>query len=86
MKIETKYNLGDHVIGLYTHNEEVRLYDDFIGWISIEERGVFYGFKESCTDFSQEDLVPYDDNVELAKLIKQRLETIRKEGKINEKP
>lgn len=80
MKIETKYNLRDHVIGIYENNGEVCLYDDFISWISVEESGISYGLKESCCDFKEEDLFLYDDNERIVAKIKEKLEEIRRNG------
>lgn len=77
MKIETKYNLGDHVIAVYENNKEVCLYDDFISWISIEDRGICYGLAESCTDYSSEEIFYYHDNEGIIKRIKEILENIR---------
>ena len=77
MKIETKYNLGDHIIGIYTQNDEVCLYDDFIGWISLDEDGITYGLKESCQDFKEKDLFLYEDNEIRMNKIKEELEKMR---------
>lgn len=77
MKIETKYNLGDHIMGIYTQNDEVCLYDDFIGWISLEEDGITYGLKESYQDFKEKDLFLYEDNENIMNKIKEELEKMR---------
>lgn len=77
MKIETKYNIGDHVIGIYTKNDEVHLYDDFISWICFEKDKLSYGFKESCDDFLEENLFLYEDNLGIINKIKEKLEDIR---------
>ena len=77
MKIETKYNLGDHIMGIYTKNDEVCLYDDFIGWISLEEDGITYGLKESYEDFKEKDLFLYEDNENIMNKIKEELEKMR---------
>lgn len=77
MKIETKYNLGDHIMGIYTQNDEVCLYDDFIGWISLEEDGITYGLKESYQDFKEKDLFLYEDNENIMNKIKEELEKTR---------
>lgn len=77
MKIETKYNIGDHVVGIYTKNDKVHLYDDFILWISLEEDKLFYGLKESGNDFLEEDLFLYEDNLGIMNKIKEKLEDIR---------
>lgn len=77
MRIETKYNLEDHIIGIYTQNDEVCLYDDFIGWISLDEDGITYGLKESCNDFKEKDLFLYEDNESIMNKIKEELEKMR---------
>ena len=77
MKIETKYNIGDHVVVIYTKNDEVHLYDDFILWISLVEDKLFYGLKESANDFLEEDLFLYEDSLGIMNKIKEKLEDIR---------
>lgn len=77
MKIETKYNIGDHVIGIYTNNDEVHLYDDFISWVCFEKDKLSYGLKESCDDFLEENLFLYEDNLGIINKIKEKLEDIR---------
>lgn len=83
MKIETKYNIGDHVIGIYTRNDEVCLYDDFISWICFEKDKLSYGLKESCNDFLEEDLFLYEDNLGIMNKIKKELENIRNTNSLN---
>ena len=37
MEINTKYEIGQHVWHIYENKGEVCVFDDFIGWITIED-------------------------------------------------
>ena len=76
MKIETKYEIGEHIWFIYENKDEVCVYDDYIAWISYEDE-LLYGLKESCNDIKEEDVILYDDTEGLAKKIKEVMEEIR---------
>ena len=42
MKINTKYEIGQHVWHIYENKGEVCVFDDFIGWITIEDDMILY--------------------------------------------
>ena len=85
MNINIKYEIGQHVWVVYENNKEVCVYDDYIGWITIEE-GLTYGLKESCNDFAEEEIISYEETDKLADRIKQIMQEIReKEGHENAK-
>lgn len=81
MKIETKYDIGQHIWALYENNGEVCIYDDYIGWITYED-SLIYGLKETCEEVKEEEIVLYEDTEKLVNKIKECMEKIReKEGK-----
>lgn len=85
MKIETKYEIGQHIWFVYESQKEVCIYDDYIAWVSYEDE-LLYGLKESCNDIKEEDVILYEDTESLINKIKKVMEEIReKEGKENEK-
>ena len=85
MKIETKYEIGDHIWFIYENKGEACAYDDYIEWITYADE-LLYGLKESCNDIKEEDVILYEDTEGLANRIKEAMEKIREEeDKINNK-
>lgn len=76
MKIETKYNIGQHIWVVYENRGEICIYDDYIGWISYEEK-LQYGTRETCNDLNEEDIVLYDETDKLVSKIKDMMDKIR---------
>lgn len=83
MKIETKYDIGQHIWFVYKNCGEVCIYDDYIAWISYEDE-LLYGLKESCNDIREEDVILYEDTEGLINRVKKVMEEIREIEK-NEK-
>ena len=79
MTIQTKYEIGQHVWVVYAYNKELCVYDDYIGWISIED-GLTYGLRESCNDIGEEEIILYEDTDKLVDKIKKIMQEIREKG------
>ena len=85
MKLETKYDIGEHIWFVYENQHEVCIYDDYIAWVSYEDE-LLYGLKESCNDIKEEDVILYEDTESLINRIKKVMEEIReKEERKKEK-
>ena len=82
MKINTKYEIGQHVWRIYENKGEVCVFDDFIGWITIEDE-MYYGLKESTVDVKEEDIILYEDTDTLLKKIIEIMEDIRKKEQLD---
>lgn len=90
MKIETKYDVGQHVIYAYLNEKtmEIELFDDYIGWISISEynpQEVEYGLRDSCNDCKEEEIVLYEDNMGLILRIQNLFKKMHEMEDKNEK-
>ena len=82
MEINTKYEIGQHVWHIYENKGEVCVFDDFIGWITIED-GITYGLKESYADVKEEDIYLYEDTDTLLKRIVTIMEDIRNKEQLD---
>lgn len=82
MKINTKYEIGQHVLHIYENKGEVCVFDDFIGWITIEDE-MYYTLKESTVDVKEEDIILYEDTDTLSKKIIEIMEDIRKKEQLD---
>lgn len=81
MTIKTKYEIGQHIFIVYEANKEVCVYDDYIGWISVDKDGLVYGLDESCNDIKEEDIILYDEDEKLIQKIKETMLQIREKEK-----
>ena len=82
MVIQTKYEIGQRVWIAYENKGEVCVYDDYIDEICMGENGLYYMIKEAGIDYTEEDIVSYDDTDKLVEKIKQTMQEIRdKESK-----
>lgn len=79
MKIQTKYEIGQRVWIIYENNGEVCIYDDYIEEICVNKDGLYYFFKEACTDGLEENIILYEDTDKLVEKIKQIMEKIETE-------
>lgn len=70
MKIETKYEIGDHIWVVYTHDKEACVYDTHIACISYDKDGLQY-ITDECIELSEEEITLYDDEETLIKRIKE---------------
>jgi len=76
MKIETKYNLGDHVYVIYENRGEVCIYDDYIQEIAVnKDRTVYYYLDKCGNDIPENELIPYSEKDKLI----NKIDTILKE-------
>lgn len=82
MQIKTKYEIGQHVWHIYENKGEVCVFDDFIGWITIED-DMYYTLKESTVDVKEEDIILYEDTDTLLKKIIEIMEDIRKKEQLD---
>lgn len=83
MQINTKYEVGQHVWYIYENKGEVCVFDDFIGWITIED-GITYVLKESYADgVKEEDICLYEDTDTLLKRIVTIMEDIREKEQLD---
>ena len=82
MKINTKYEIGQHVWHIYENKGEVCVFDDFIGWITIED-DMSYALKESTVYVKEEDIILYEDTDTLSKKIIEIMEDIRKKEQLD---
>lgn len=60
MKIETKYEVGNHIWVIYEHGGEAHVYDAYINTISYDENGLLY-ITDGCVELKEEEIVLYDD-------------------------
>lgn len=80
MKIETKYEIGDHIWVVYKHEGEVQVYDDRIVNILInEDKELIYSPKEGYEEFYEDDIILYDDLIGLGNRVKKLMNEIRED-------
>lgn len=84
MNIKTKYEIGQHILVVYENNKEVNVYDDYIGWVSVDKDGLVYGLEESCNDITEEDIILYDEEEKLIQKIKETILQIREKEREKE--
>jgi hypothetical protein len=82
MQINTKYEIGQHVWHIYENKGEACVFDDFIGWITIEDE-MYYTLKESTIDIKEEDIILYEDTDTLLKKIVEIMEDIRNKEQLD---
>ena len=73
MKIETKYNIGDHIWYMYIDEGEVHVFDDYIVEIAINNNDIAYICKEACDEIKQNNVILYEDMEGLYNFIKKLL-------------
>lgn len=85
MKIETKYEVGQHIYIIYEYQEEVHIYDDYIVNIVIdEEKKLRYCTKISYEELIEEDIILYEEKEKLLSKIEELLKQIRQKESENE--
>ena len=83
MKIETAYEVGQKIWIVYANKGEVCLYDDVINEISItNEDKMLYITKESCQEIEEDDIILYDDTINLLNRIKSTMKEIHNQEKL----
>ena len=82
MEINTKYEIGQHVWHIYENKGEVCVFDDFIGWITIED-DMYYTLKESTVDVKEEDIILYENTDTLLKRIIEVMKDIRNKEQLD---
>jgi len=79
MKIQTKYEIGEHIWIVYEHNGEVHIYDDFIVNIVVDEnKKIKFCSKLSYEEFEEADIILYKNKEKLLAKIEEIMEQIRK--------
>ena len=87
MKIETKYNIGDHIWVVYEpiinneyyHNEpagEIAVYDGVICGIAFTDEGIRYWLKDVDVDLKEEDIIFYEATDKLVAKIQELMKAI----------
>lgn len=85
MKIETKYNIGDHIWVVYENRGEVCVYDDYIREIIIDKNNNILYFGETCPDeISEDEIIPYECSMALVGEIVKIMQQIREKEKKEE--
>ena len=71
MKIETKYEIGDHIWVVYKHEGEVYVYDDQIVNIVInKDKELIYSLNKCYEEFYEDEIISYEDLMGLANRVK----------------
>lgn len=74
MKIETKYDIGQHIWVVYKYREEISVYDDYIVEITVGKDCVEY-LSENCdASYKEDEIIVYEDANKLVEKIKELLE------------
>lgn len=82
MKIETKYEIGQHIWVVSKINggmPEVSVYDDYIEDIVIDKNGYTYATGDTYQEYKEDELILYEDTNKLVKKIKELLKEIAEE-------
>lgn len=84
MNIKTKFKLNQKVYLIFKEDNEpyVKILDDVIQQIVVDEDGIVYFCKKLCEEFKENELVDAKDINKLIPKIKQLLEAVKEE--INE--
>lgn len=84
MKIESKYNIGDHIWVVYKERIEVHIFEDYISGISIEEDGkIFYYLKNTYEDIKEDEMILYDETDKLIAKIQELMKSINEREEEN---
>lgn len=85
MKIETQYNIGDHIWVVYENRGEVCVYDDYIKEIGIDANCNIMYFPETCPeDIKESQIIPYECSMKLIEeIVKIMIKIRKKEEKEN---
>lgn len=81
MKINTKFNIGDHIWVVKEYQGLVSLYDDIIEYINVNKEGISYYMKETDIESSEKDLILYEDYNKLVDKIYKLMQEIRQNEK-----
>lgn len=79
MKIETKYDVGQHIWVVDECKKEVSVYDDYIVTIVQEIDNLYYCSKEAYNEYKEDEIIPYEDTNKLVEKIKEILKKIEGE-------
>jgi len=78
MKIQTKYEIGQHIWIVYEHNGEIHIYDDYIVNIVVDEsKTIKFCSKLSYEEFEENEIILYEDKEKLLLKIEEIMEQIR---------
>lgn len=76
MKIETKFEIGQHILAVDTVTErgDVRIIEDHISDIVInEDKEIKYVLAEYCDEFAEDEIADYNNDLEIAKIVKNAM-------------
>lgn len=76
MKIETKYDVGQHIWIVYEANKEVSIYDDCIASIVHDGNGYYYCSSINYDEYKEDEVITYEDTNKLVEKIKEILKEI----------
>ena len=86
MKIETKFDIGEHVWLVERNNGVVEVFDGELAAVSVDDEYLIeYMLKENYDYYPEDRFVRYDDNAGLLEKIKATMEKIRKEEEENKR-
>lgn len=71
MNIKTKYEIGQKVYAVFKEKNEiwVKVFDDVILQIVIDEDGITYYLEKMCEEFKEEDIIPITNSEALVERI-----------------
>ena len=81
MKIETKYNIGDHIWVVYKERATVGIYDEYINEIAINKNNQITYYMGNCEDFEEDKIILYEEKDKLLAQIEKLMEEINEEEK-----
>lgn len=81
MKIETKYEIGQHIWIVYEYKGEVHVYEDEVMEICLTKKGIVYFPKFDGDELEESEIILYEDTEKLVNKIKEVMEEIKKNEK-----
>ena len=78
MKINTEYEIGQHVWFAYKNNtEEICVCEDYIQEIVITKNGLYYYLCDTDAEIKEEEIIPYEDKNKLSVTIQKLINQIK---------
>lgn len=79
MKINTDYEIGQHIWMVYVFDGEIHVYDDYIDYILINKEGALYCPKIGYEELGDFEVIAYEDTDKLIKKIIELSKELKKE-------
>lgn len=76
MKIETKYNIGDHIWVVYEDRMSVGVYDEYITEIAIDKDNEIVYYAKNAEEIKENDAILYDETDKLVAKIQELMKEI----------